>query len=411
MGISGYPYSLLLGIPLAWAAYYLLLAWRGLRLTVQEPAATNPSTPEELPSVTLVIPAKDEAVVVEEAILQALSFTYPEGRKDIVLVEDGSRDDTPDICRRYAARYGNITLVHGGVSRGKPAALNRAMAHTKGDVVAFLDADARARPDLLLQAVQFLRDQPEVDALQAIPETLNGDENLITRLDSLETSFWYGGVQRAKDAMGLFVHLCGSGMFLRRSTLEELGSWDDRCLGEDVEYSTRLVRAGKRLRVVPIKVWRQPPFSAKAFLKQRMRWWGGVFQALAKDLQRRGVPRARAPLRIRLDMYIHLCSPLVLLGTFVGLVIYGTSLLLRAAPLPPQAEVLPALLSVNLLLAGVALSHAWARRDLQGLAVWPGMYYYWALQMTAMVAVLVKLLRGRGVEWERTEKRGLVWEV
>lgn len=414
MGIPEYLILAPLGLALTWSLYYISLACKGALLGARTPEAVAlPSAPSLLPLVSLVIPAKDEGVVLEEAILQALSFTYPEGRKEIVIVEDGSNDATPEICRKYASRYREITLVQGGDSRGKPAALNRAMPHLRGEIIAFLDADARAHPDLLQRAVHFLQQHPDVDALQAIPQTLQGNENLITRLDSMETAFWYGAVQRAKDALGLFVHMCGSGMFIRRSTFDDLGTWDDRCLGEDVEYSTRLARAGRGLRLVPIKVWRQPPYSARAFLRQRMRWWGGVLQILGKNLRPRPAESKGRGMALgkRIDMFVHLFSPLVLLAASLALVFYLATLLFRYSEVLVQRELLLGALFTNVVLALVALGNAWAKRDVHGLALWPGMYYYWALQITAILVVLLRLLRGKGLEWERTEKRGVVWEA
>jgi cellulose synthase/poly-beta-1,6-N-acetylglucosamine synthase-like glycosyltransferase len=401
-----------LALFLSWSAYYTYLGLKGSRLSRLQEVGT-PGAPEDggqLPRVSLIIPAKNEAAVVEEAILQALSFRYPPELKEIIVVEDGSIDSTPEVCRRYAERYSCITLVQGGESQGKPAALNRAVPYIHGDVVGFLDADARAQPDLLLRVASFLEENPDIDALQAIPQTLQGKENLITRLDSFETSLWYDHIQRAKDRLGLFVHLCGSGMFLRRSTLEELGCWDDSCLGEDVEYSTRMARAGKRMRLAPIKIWRQPPYSPRAFLRQRMRWWGGVFQILGRNLGAIGGHKGM-PLAMRIDMYLHLLSPVILIISSLSLVAF-LALLFLSNPSPEELQaVLVAGLVANGVMGVVVTATALARRDPKGILLWPGLYFYWLLQLTAIFAVGLRLLVGAGMPWEATPKRRIPWRA
>src|SRR5439155_1568692 len=151
------------------------------------------------------------------------------------------------IGQRMAAVLPNVRCLSGGPSKGKPPALNRAMAHARGDVIGVFDSDTRYEPDLLLRVAKYFHDHPDVSVVQAVPQVINRHTNAITRLTYYETRFWFQGLQAAKERFGLFMHLAGTGMFLRRSVLEALGPWDEACLTEDLEYSLRLAQSGVRV--------------------------------------------------------------------------------------------------------------------------------------------------------------------
>src|SRR3989441_12924482 len=76
--------------------------------------------PVDLPKVSILIPAKDEEVVIEGAILCANRLDYPKDLLEIIVVEDGSKDETPTIGKRMASLVPNVVCVSGGESKGQP---------------------------------------------------------------------------------------------------------------------------------------------------------------------------------------------------------------------------------------------------------------------------------------------------
>src|SRR5216117_4305657 len=126
--------ALLVGLALifyAIAGYHTILIFLGLRMTRGGPKPFDKGSlrnPVDLPVVSLVIPARDEEIVIEGALRCADRLQYPGELKEVLLVEDGSRDATPTIGQRMAAVLPNVRCLSGGPSRGKPPALNRAMA-------------------------------------------------------------------------------------------------------------------------------------------------------------------------------------------------------------------------------------------------------------------------------------------
>jgi len=357
----------------------------------------------DLPKVSILIPAKDEEVVIEGAILCANRLDYPKDLLEIIVVEDGSTDETPTIGKRMAALVPGVVCIAGGESTGKPAALNRAFVRATGDLIAVFDSDTRYEPDLLLRAVKYLHDHPEIDVAQAFPQVMNAETNVITRINYYETRFWFQGLQAAKERHGLFMHLAGTGMFIRRRVLQALGPWDEACLTEDLDYSLRLARSGGRAGMVDADIWIQPTYRARHLLRQRQRWWGGALQVFWKGLRGRRVGSTR--LRQRLDTFVYIASPILFLISSVlfiaSVALYGV----YGGAIASLMAWLYGIIGTNLILTPVIVGEAITTRRKKLLWLIPGLYFYWFLQLASFVSIAFRLaLRPKGVAWQRTPK-------
>src|SRR2546427_8651219 len=106
--------------------YHVTLIFIGLRLTADRGKPFDKGSlrnPVDLPKVSILIPAKDEEVVIEGAILCANRLQYPQDVLAIIVVEGGSKDEAPTIGKRMDSRVPDIAWVSGGGSKGKPAEL------------------------------------------------------------------------------------------------------------------------------------------------------------------------------------------------------------------------------------------------------------------------------------------------
>ena len=113
-----------------------------------------PSTPDSIPPlVSVVIPCYNSARFLGEAVESVLQQTYP--RIEIVLVDDGSTDETAQIARSYPVHY--IYQKNRGIS----AARNRGISHTQGKYILFLDHDDRLLPRGVETGVELLEEHPE----------------------------------------------------------------------------------------------------------------------------------------------------------------------------------------------------------------------------------------------------------
>jgi glycosyltransferase involved in cell wall biosynthesis len=112
------------------------------------------------PSVSVVIPVRDGAAFVVEAVESVLSSSHRD--LEVVVVDDGSRDETPRLLEALAARDSRVRRAWlPGLGVG--AALNHGLEQSRGDLVARLDADDVTFPERLALQVAYLREHTSVD--------------------------------------------------------------------------------------------------------------------------------------------------------------------------------------------------------------------------------------------------------
>ena len=231
----------------AWVFYtvpVLAAGVRNLRRSRQHPTQDSVKV-GVLPSFSVVLPVKNEGKVVGRILKTLSHLNYPADKLEIVVVEDGSTDDTFEVCSEFACQHANIKVLQKSSSSGKPSALNYGLEHSSGDIVAIFDADNVPDDDALLKAAGYFAD-PAVAAVQGRTLSINSRENMLTQFISYEDTVWCEAYLRGKDALGLFVHLKGTGQFVRRSVLERLGGFNEGFLSEDMELSAHLTERGTR---------------------------------------------------------------------------------------------------------------------------------------------------------------------
>ena len=242
------------------------------------------------PGVSIMVPARNEAVVIRRTIEALLALDYPAARLQIVIVNDGSTDDTAAIVNETAATDGRVrcVTVPAEVSgRGKAAALNLAFPMVAHELIAIYDADNRPEPASLRTLVSALARDPTLAAAVGKFRCLNRDRNLLTRFINIETLAFQWIVQAGRWALLDVTTLPGTNFVMRKSVLDEVGGWDEDALTEDAELSIRIYETGRRIRLVPDAVtWEQEPEQLAVWFRQRRRWARGHNYVLAKHLRR-----------------------------------------------------------------------------------------------------------------------------
>ncbi|UTA47360.1 glycosyltransferase family 2 protein [Simiduia sp. 21SJ11W-1] len=115
-------------------------------------------TQSEPPSVTVIIPAFNEADHIEATVLNKLSQEYPAERLKIIVVSDESEDGTDEIVERLAQIHNNVSLIRQSPRQGKTAGLNLAMARVESDLVVFSDANSHYAPNAIAKLAQCFDD-------------------------------------------------------------------------------------------------------------------------------------------------------------------------------------------------------------------------------------------------------------
>lgn len=108
----------------------------------------NRTLPEDYtPTVALIVPCFNEEGYIEEKIRNSLALDYPEDKRELIFISDGSNDRTAELVRAFTDQ--GITALHEDVRAGKAAAMNRAITHTEAEIVVFSDANTDLNPEAL----------------------------------------------------------------------------------------------------------------------------------------------------------------------------------------------------------------------------------------------------------------------
>ncbi len=285
------------------------------------------------PLLALVVPAHNEEAVLGHTLAALDDLTYAD--RLIMVMDDGSTDQTATIARAFAAGRDDVIVVSRDASiagRGKGAVLNHAFALLSamagsGDprlrgrtadqvVMGVMDADGQLERETLSRVAPYFADAG-VGGVQIGVRIANAQTNALARMQDMEFVGFSAFVQEARDSLGS-VGLGGNGQFVRLSALSGVGDapWTD-CLTEDLDLSLTLAEDGWRIRFCPdAYVAQQGLPTVKPLLRQRTRWVQGHYQCWS---HLPALWRTRSlPLMTKVDLSVYL-----LLVTFVLLVTAG----------------------------------------------------------------------------------------
>ncbi len=242
--------------------------------------------PTDLPAISLMIPAHNESMVISETLESLLRLEYPSDKLEILVINDGSTDDTAEKVLAVAARDSRVRLFNVPkefAARGKSAALNRGLAECRQPVIGIFDADNVPEPDSVIHLARQLTSNPRLGAVIGKFRCINRKKNLLTRFINLESLAFQWIVQAGRWRLLRMATLPGTNYLIRRSLLEDLGGWDEQALTEDSEMSIRIYRAGYLIKFIPYAVtWEQEPETLRVWFKQRVRWARGNNYVLEK---------------------------------------------------------------------------------------------------------------------------------
>jgi cellulose synthase/poly-beta-1,6-N-acetylglucosamine synthase-like glycosyltransferase len=240
---------------------------------------------EVYPRVAVVIPAWNEAAVIERTLDQLASLEYPRERLRVYVVDDASTDATPALLRTKAAQFPDLVFplrrAHGG--EGKAHTINHGLRAIHADgwyqAVLVIDADVIFTAPSLRRMARHLAD-PEVGAATAYIKEGSRPANWMNRFIAYEYVTAQAAARRAQNVLGVHACLAGGAQLIRRASLEAVGgAIDTSTLAEDTVTTFRVQLAGKRVVFEPDAiVWAEEPRGVDSLWKQRLRWARGNIQ-------------------------------------------------------------------------------------------------------------------------------------
>jgi len=237
----------------------------------------NLPTTLHTPLVTIVIPAYNEEKVIANTIESTLEINYP--HKDIIVVDDGSKDNTLQIAKKYQEK--GVKVLH-KTNGGKASALNLALTFAKGELIAVLDADTLAGRNSLKEIVKVFENEKDIAAVAGNIKVRNKN-NWITWCQALE---YVAGIQiarRAFDLFGAITIVPGALGCFRKSVLVDTGGYDKETIVEDFDTTIKILKSGGIVRGTAKSVaYTEAPNTIRDFYQQRIRWYRGNLQVITK---------------------------------------------------------------------------------------------------------------------------------
>jgi cellulose synthase/poly-beta-1,6-N-acetylglucosamine synthase-like glycosyltransferase/peptidoglycan/xylan/chitin deacetylase (PgdA/CDA1 family) len=286
--------------------------------------ARAPGAGEEFtPSVSIVVPAFDEAAGIERAVRSLAASAYPDF--EVIVVDDGSADGTAELVERLG--LARVTVVR-QANAGKPAALNRGLTAAGHDVLVMVDADTVFEPETLERLVQPLADR-RVGAVSGNTKVGNR-RGLLGAWQHIEYVMGFNLDRRLYDVLECMPTVPGAIGAFRRRALEQTGGIPSETLAEDTDLTIALGRAGWRVVYAEeARAWTEAPASLGALWRQRYRWCYGTLQAVWKHraaLWRPGerrIGRLGLPYLFLFQILLPLLAPLIDVFSIYGIFFLG----------------------------------------------------------------------------------------
>ncbi len=259
-----------------WAAYY----------DYSDPALDppDPSVKNLTPKVSVVVPVKNEEVLIRACIESIVHQTYK--NLEIVVMDDASTDRTPEVLKRLKEEYG-IRAFRMPKNVGKKKAIEAAVAYTDGEIWAFADSDSVLAPNAIEKLVAAFNAHPEAGAVSAHGRALNADRNTLTRIQDT----WYEGQFRlSKGLESVYGAVtCASGCLAawRREAIGPyIHDWaTDTFLGEEFRFATDRQMTGYVLGGdLARRKGNRMPAAADGGMKVASKQWDVLYSESAKVL-------------------------------------------------------------------------------------------------------------------------------
>ncbi len=392
----------LLAVLLFWTVYNGSIIYVGVRNKRNQRAKQSSS--QSLPSISLIVPTKNEETVIRRCLDGILTTDYPKDKMQVIIVDGNSNDNTCGVCSEFSEKYPNLFKVITEVeSRGKPSALNLALPHITGELVGTFDADSLPDRDALKKVASYFDDK-KIMAVQGRTTSINEKRNALTRVISMEEKAWFQMLLAGREKLHLFVPLMGSCQFVRKSILDEMCGWDENSLTEDVEFALRLVEKEHLIKYAPdVCSGQETPDNLGGLIKQRVRWYRGYMETAIKygrlldKINRRTV-----------DAEISMAGPFMMIVSLLSYInwFFVAIFLSQSNPILDFTGLVIVLTAVSLISIGIALTASEKPVRLKNLVWIPSIYVYWLVQMVIAGWAFLNLLFRRKRVWTKTAKKG-----
>ncbi|HIJ96347.1 MAG TPA: mycofactocin system glycosyltransferase [Desulfuromonadales bacterium] len=194
-----------------------------------------PQLSDNLPFVSIIIPVMDRAEELQRCLDSLSRLSYPHDKFHIIVVDDGSKDSSPQVARDCGA----LVIPSGGTGRGPAAARNAGAFKAQGDILAFIDSDCCASSAWLNELIPAFTDENTA----AVGGQVDGlcSDSAVDRYEAVMSSLSLGSRVRSGNRGHDTFYLPSCNLLVRASAFRQAGGFKEEMhVGEDVDLTWRL---------------------------------------------------------------------------------------------------------------------------------------------------------------------------
>ncbi len=284
------------------------------------------------PTVSIIIPAKNEEEAIQNTILCALNSDYPQDKLDVVVIDDGSTDRTAEKIEELTKKSERITFIKHKVNQGKRISMADGIKVAKGEFIVSIDSDSYVKSDAIALMVQPFTD-PKVTAVCGHGNVSNKDKNILTKIQHSWYQEMFYILKSMESELG-GVNCCSGilAAYRKENVLNIIDEWLGQnffgipiIISDDRQLTNLSLRGSNSISTKEAKVVYQSnaivytaaPDNMKQFLKQQIRWRRGSLHGTlfaSKFMWKKKFP---IPLYFYPYMYLTYLTPFVIIRWLV----------------------------------------------------------------------------------------------
>lgn len=235
------------------------------------------------PSVTFVVPAKNEGDNIAKTIRGFSQVNYPKEKIEVIVINDGSIDNTLNemlkVKEEFDKKNIRIQVVDFKINRGKRAAMAEGVHKAKNEIIIFIDSDSFIDRDCVIHLVKYFSN-PQVGAVSGHTDVHNQEINLLTRMQAVRYYIAFSVYKAAESLFGTVTCCPGCCSAYRKEyLLEFLDKWENQrflgsncTFGDDRSLTNFVIRKYDATYSPEAKASTIVPANFRQYLRQQQRW-------------------------------------------------------------------------------------------------------------------------------------------
>lgn len=235
------------------------------------------------PSVTFVVPAKNEEENIAETVGRFALVDYPREKIEVILINDGSTDGTLEqmraAARAIAPDVARAEVVNWAINKGKRQGMATGAMKATHDIVIFVDSDSFLEPDCVKHLTKYFAD-PEVGAVSGHTDVYNRDTNILTQMQAIRYYISFKIYKAAESVFGSVTCCPGCCSAYRREYLMVfINDWlhqkffgSECTFGDDRSLTNFMIRTYRAVYAEDAKAYTIVPDTFGKYMRQQQRW-------------------------------------------------------------------------------------------------------------------------------------------